>query len=188
MLRWRCTGRRTTIPPLSRPRLPSLLVASVLAALTCDDSRQNEPLAARVARAFCAYRFACCSPFEISAMTSDRFTNEADCVEFSTLAARHQLGTVEGAIAQGRITIDDARADVCLEALAGRACAADSLAQLGVPPSSLPDGAELLASCPDMLVGHVANNRACNFSEECLHGYPLRQRYLGPGQPGAGRG
>ena len=114
-----CTGRRTTMPPrFPDRRLPSLLAA--LAAAGRADLRRRPartmPLAARVARAFCAHRFACCSPFEISAMTSDRYNNEADCVEFATLAARQQLGTVEGAIAQGRITIDDARADACLKA------------------------------------------------------------------------
>ena len=119
------------MPRLSRPRHPSLLLAVALAALTCDDSRRNEPLAERVARAFCAHRFACCSPFEISAMTSDRFTNEAGCVEFATLAAHQQLGTVEGAIAEGRITIDDARADACLEALHAQTCGAEILAQPG---------------------------------------------------------
>jgi hypothetical protein len=171
------------MPRLSRPRPPSLLLAVLLAALTCDDSRRNEPLAARVARAFCAHRFACCSPFELSAMTSDRYTNEAECVEFATLAARQQLGTVEGAIAQGRITIDDARADACLEGLRAQVCGAEILAlQDFAPLSPLPNATELLASCPDMLVGHVANNRACNLSEECTSG----SRCLSgtPGNPG----
>ncbi len=122
-------------------------------------------------------------------MTSDRYTNEADCVEFATLAARQQLGTVEGAIAQGRITIDDARTDACLEAFARpQTCAADSLAQPEfVPLSPLPNVAELLASCPDMLVGHVANNRACNLSEECRPD-PAASAARAPGNPVPGAG
>ena len=133
------------MPPGFRPRLSSLLLAASLAALTCDDARRSDSLAEDLARAFCAHRFACCSPFEISAISTDRYKNEADCVEFATLAARQQLGTVEGAIAQGRITVDDARAEACFRAYRNQACAAAGNTFIGIFPqqqlSPLPDAA-----------------------------------------------
>ena len=94
------------MPPRFRPRPLSLLAAASFAVLGCDDAPREVPLAVKVAEAFCAHQFACCSPFEISTVTMDRYKTEADCLSFATLAARQQLGTVQGAIAQGRISVD----------------------------------------------------------------------------------
>ena len=49
-----------------------------------------------------------------------RYKTEADCVAFATLATRQQLGTIEGAIAQGRISVDPARAEACVTAYRDR--------------------------------------------------------------------
>ena len=159
------------MPPGIRPRLALLLLA--VAALTCDDSRRDDPLSARVAAAYCGHQFLCCSPFEITMITSDRYKTEADCVPFATLAARQQLGTVEGAIAQGRITVDAARADACLAAYRDQACGSGAQAKmLPIPQVVSPalNTAEVLGLCPDMLVGHVPDGRACNLSLECVRG------------------
>ena len=34
----------------------------------------------------------------------------------------------------------------------------------------LPNVAEVLAFCPDLLVGHVPMNKACNVAQECVRG------------------
>jgi hypothetical protein len=163
------------MPPGFRPRFALLLFAVPLAALTCDDARRDDPLSERVAAAYCAHQFDCCSPFEITLMSSDRYETEAECLPFATLAARQQLGTVEGAIAQGRITVDAARADACLAAYRDQRCgngAQTRMQPVPVPQAVSPalNAADVLTSCPDMLIGHVPDGRACNLSLECTRG------------------
>jgi hypothetical protein len=151
----------------------SLVALASFAAATCDDARRLVPLAEQVAEAFCAHQFACCSPFEISTMTSDRYTTEKECTTFAALAAHRQLGTVEGAVAQGRITIDPATAEACVKAYRDRGCRAPEQPSPLQPPefiSSVPDVTDVLAFCPDLLVGHVPNNAACNLAQECVRG------------------
>ena len=158
------------MPRLSRPRLPSLLLAALLAALTCDDSRRNEPLAAQVSRAFCAHRLTCCSPFELAAVTSAatpprRIASPTRPCRRASSSARRRRDR------SGPHQRRRARADACLKAFRDRSCSARDHSRGRISrPSPLPNVAELLASCPDMLVGHVPDNRACNLSEECLRG------------------
>jgi len=156
-----------------------LLLAGVAAfAVACDDAQSPFPLADEIAQAFCAYEFACCSPTEISLLTSDRYTTQDQCVGFAMLSARQQLGTVEGAISLKRITVDPTRAAACVAAYRDRNCnttppAPQGLGGLPQTPQgmgALPDVAAVLALCPDLLVGHVPNGSACNVSQECLRG------------------
>lgn len=158
------------MPPGNRPRLLVLLflIAGPAAVLTCDDARPVVPLADLIAQAFCAHQFTCCSPIELSALTSDRYTTEKDCVTFATLAAREQLGTVNGAIAQGRITVDPARADACVAAYRDQGCNMSFQNVSSVGP--LPDVGAVVALCPDLLAGHVPSGQACSISAECLPG------------------
>ena len=48
----------------------------------------------------------CCSPFELAAVTGGRYATEADCVAYATVSTRQQLGTIDGAIDLGRISVD----------------------------------------------------------------------------------
>lgn len=157
------------MPSGHRPR-PLLLLAGAAAAvaLACDDAQPAFPLADQIARAFCARQFVCCSPLEISLLTSDRYTTEQGCVGFATLSARDQLGTIEGAISQKRITVNPERAAECVAAYRDRNCNTSAQTQQGI--GGLPDVTDLLALCPDLLAGHVPNGGACNLSQECLHG------------------
>jgi len=157
--------------PRLRPRPLFLLAAAAAAGLACDDAQPAFPLADQIAQAFCAHQFDCCAPVEISLLTQDRYTTEAGCVAFATLSAREQLGTVEGAIAQGHITVDPRRAADCVAAYRNAGCNSNtSPQQMGQGLSALPDVGAVLALCPDLLVGHVATGRPCNISQECLHG------------------
>ena len=159
---------RPGAPPL--PKLPALLLvlAGAVAALTCDDGRRQPPLAEEIARAFCARQFSCCSPFEISAVSSDRYATETDCVAFATLSARQQLGGIDGALAQGRITLDSAKLDACMRAYREQRC--NTSTQNPQAISALPNVADVFALCPDLLAGHVPVDRACNLSQECAPG------------------
>src|SRR4051812_16455102 len=152
-------------PPSFRARTSLLLAALSVAVLNCDDAPREVQLAERVAEAFCAHQFDCCSPIEISTLASDRYATEKDCMSFAALAARQQLGTVQGAIAQRRISIDEAAADACVAAYRRRAC--NTSVQAPEALSAVPNVADVLASCPDMLVGHVPDDRACNLPQEC---------------------
>jgi len=145
-----------------------LLLTASFAALTCDDGAKSVPLAEQIASAFCAHQFSCCSPFEISMVTNDRYATEADCVAFATLSARQQLGAIEGAAAQGRITMDPAKVEACMNAYRAQRC--NGSVQTPVSLGALPNVGDFLARCPDLLVGHVPIDRACNFAQECARG------------------
>ena len=147
-----------------RPR-PLLLLAGAAAAiaLACDDAQPAFQLADQIAQAFCARQFVCCSPLEISLLASDRYTTEQGCVGFAMLSARDQLGTIEGAISQRHITVDPGRAAACVAAYRDRKCNTSAQATQGTQGiGGLPDVTELLALCPDLLVGHIPNGGACN--------------------------
>ncbi|HXU04624.1 MAG TPA: hypothetical protein VN903_26865 [Polyangia bacterium] len=156
------------------PRSFLLISVAVLTLQTCDDARPVVPLAEELATAFCTHQLSCCSPYELSLVTSDRYTTESECLPYATLAAREQLGAIEGALAQGRITVDPAALDECVKAIAGAACNVSGNVQLGayVPTnvSSVPDLGTALKYCPNLFVGHVANNQACNLTQECVAG------------------
>src|SRR5580765_103982 len=154
--------------PRYRPRPLFLLAAAAAAGLACDDAQPEFPLADQIAQAFCAHQFGCCAPVEISLLTQDRYTTEAGCVAFATLATRQQLGTVEGAIAQGHITVDPRRAAACVAAYRDAGCYSTPQ-QMVQGLSGLPDVSAVLAFCPDLLVGHVGTGRPWNVSQECLH-------------------
>jgi hypothetical protein len=154
---------------LFRPR-PLLLLAAATASfagLTCDDARPLVQLPEQMAAAFCAHQFACCSPFELSTITADRYTAEQDCIPFATISAREQLGAVDGSLVQGRITVDPAALDACVKAYRDSAC----ISGYGNPNiGPLPNVQLMLTYCPDLFVGHVPNNSPCNLPQECQRG------------------
>jgi len=160
------------------PRSLALLFAAALAAVTCDDGRRDVPLAEQFAKAFCAHQLSCCSPYELSLVTSDRYATEAECLPFATLAARQQLGAIEGAIAQGRISVDPVKLDACVAAYQARAC--NTSLQVPMPISAIPDLGIALTYCPDLFAGHVPTNAACNLTQECAAGSRCAG---GPAQP-----
>src|SRR5262245_20129117 len=165
------TRSEETMRPGFRPR-PLLLLAAATAsftALTCDDSRPIAPLADKVAEAFCAHQFQCCSPFELSTLTQDRYTTEGGCLPFATLAARDQLGAVQASLLQGRITVDAAALDACVKAYRESACT-PSTGYVYTPIGPTPNVLLILAYCPDVFVGHVPNNAACDLPQECQRG------------------
>ncbi len=145
-----------------------MLLAGLLAAVTCDDAPRGLDLAEELSRAFCAHQLNCCSPFELAAVTGGRYATEADCVAYATVSMRQQLGTIDGAIDLGRISVDPARAEACVKAFGERACNFSTSFPESVGP--LPNVAEMLAFCPDLLVGHVPMNKACNVTQECAQG------------------
>jgi hypothetical protein len=152
-----------------RPRFKlTLLLAGLVAALTCDDAPPGPDLAEELSRAFCAHQLNCCSPFELAAVTGGRYATEADCVAYATVSMRQQLGTIDGAIDLGRISVEPARADACVKAYRERSCNSSTVSPESIGP--LPNVAEILAFCPDLLVGHVPMNKACNVAEECVQG------------------
>ena len=165
-----------------RPLFLLAAATALFAGLTCDDAPPLVELPERMGEAFCAHQFACCSPFEISTLTSDRYTTEEECVPFATIAAREQLGTVDGSLLQGRITIDPAALDACVKAYRDSACASSGYAYQPLGP--LPNVLQMLSYCPDLFVGHVPNNSACDLPQECQRGSrcasgPSSNPYLG---------
>src|SRR5262249_48685426 len=64
--------------------------------------------------------------------------------------------------------IDPGRAAACLEAYRDRAC--NTFAQGAGAISPLPNAGDLFALCPDLLVGHVPDGKACNLVPECMRG------------------
>jgi hypothetical protein len=149
-------------------RSVALVLAAGMAGLTCDDAPPAAPLAEQLAKAFCAHQFNCCSPYEMALLTSGRYANQDQCVPFATLSARQQLGAVDGALATGRITVDDSRLDACMKAYAEQVCNTSTMYPSMV--NGAPDIATALASCPDLLVGHVPATHACSLSMECAKG------------------
>jgi hypothetical protein len=150
------------------PRSIAVLFAAALAAVTCDDARPVTPLAEQLAAAFCAHQLSCCSPFELSLVTSDRYATEEACLPFALLAAHQQLGAIEGAMAEGRITVDPDKLEACVASYRASAC--NTSRQSPLPVSALPDLGTALVACPDLFVGHVPNNQACGLSQECVAG------------------
>jgi hypothetical protein len=153
-----------------RLRFPSLIFtfAALLVGLTCDDGGRPVSLAEQIAQSFCAHRFKCCSPFEIATVTSERYRTEQECVAYATIAVRQQLATIEGAMDLGRISADPARTESCLRAYRERVCNLSTQTPETIGP--VPNAAEVLAFCPDMLVGRVPAGRACNVTQECAPG------------------
>ena len=84
------------------------------------------------------------------------------------MSTRQQLGTIDGAIDLGRISVDPARAEACVKAFSERSCNFSNVSPENIGP--LPNVAEILAFCPELLVGHVPMNKACNVSQECVRG------------------
>src|SRR4029079_10558189 len=88
---------------------------------------------------------------------------------------------VDGAVARGRITLDPARAAACMAAYKDRACRTSPQSPQAI--GALPDVAEVLALCPELLVGHVPDGAACDLAPECMAG----SRCVGAGAtPGTG--
>ena len=136
--------------------------------MTCDDGPRGLDLAEELSRAFCAHQLSCCSPFELATVTGGRYATEEECVGYATVSTRQQLGTIDGAIDLGRISVDPARAEACVKAFSERSCNVSNVSPENIGP--LPNVAEILAFCPDLLVGHVPMNKACYVSQECVRG------------------
>jgi len=167
------------------PRSLSLVLVTALAAQTCDDATPDVPLAEQLASAFCTHQLNCCSPYELSIVTSERYATEDECLPFATLAARQQLSALENSLAQGRMSVDPVALDKCMKAIGQGVCNASSLQQPIYMPtvSATPDLGIALADCPDLFVGHVPNNQPCNLTQECLAG---SRCVGGPPQPSYG--
>ena len=158
--------------PGFRPRPLFLLTAAAASftALTCDDSQPVvAPLADKVAAAFCAHQFRCCSPFELSTLTQDRYTTEDECIPFAKLAAREQLGAVQASLLEGRTTIDPAALDDCVNAYRDSTCTL-STGYVYTPIGPTPNVLTVLSYCPDLFVGHVPDDGACDLAQECQRG------------------
>ena len=171
------------------PRSLSLVFVIALATQTCDDATPVVPLAEELASAFCTHQLACCSPYELSIVTTERYATEDECLPFATLAARQQLGAIENALALGRLSVDPAALDKCLKAIGQGACNASSMQQIYLPSiSATPNMGLALTYCPDLFVGHVQYNEPCNLTQECVAGSrcvggPTQPNYNYPGLP-----
>jgi hypothetical protein len=163
------------------PRSLAFLLFAALAALTCDDAQPPVRLAEQLAQAFCTHQLSCCSPYELALVTSDRYKDQDECVRFATVSARQQLAAVDASLAQGRISVDPAGLEACLQANSQGACNVASA--YPTPVSPLPNLAIALAYCPKLFVGHVPYNQPCGLSIECAPG----SRCL-PGPPGVAYG
>jgi hypothetical protein len=143
----------------------------VAAAAGCGSSYNGaasaDALAAGFTEAFCTLQLRCCSALEISALGGRYATPEACMGSSVAREVELQLAIAGPSFERGRMTIDWRRASECLQKYAARACSSPRMVSPGIVTPSV---ADLLASCPGMLVGHVNAGERCDLEGECVAG------------------
>ncbi len=172
----------------------TLLLLAALAT-RCGDNGPNaglegaaevDQLAAGITQAFCAWQFRCCSTPELEILQGGRFDDEASCVQSGiSVSVKDQLLIVRTAVGEGLMTIDTAKAAACVETYRNRPCNPP----MGPNPdpymqpttATTPSVHELMAACPDIFTGMVADGNRCDMTAECAAG----SRCVGGGTGGA---
>jgi hypothetical protein len=167
---------------ITAPR--TLLLIGVLAT-GCEDNDPNAGLpgaaavdqfAVGITEAFCSWQFRCCSMPELEIVHGARFTNEATCVQSGVaVAVNDQLLFVRTAVGEGLMTFDSAKAADCLATYRNRPCnppTSTTADPYGMPNtmSPTPGVHELIAACPGLLVGRIADGNRCDMTAECAAG------------------
>jgi hypothetical protein len=123
----------------------------------------------------CSWEFRCCTDAEIKAQDGHKFSTQNDCVPYKQLALEDQLYIDKLAVQQGRIKLDDAKAQACLQQLMGQACNPKA----GVPnPNPNP---MMMDACANVFVGVTPLGQPCQFAGECVNGAHCVSDQLTPG-------
>jgi hypothetical protein len=149
-----------------------LLMVGLASITSCGSAAKNGQaaageLAAGFTEVFCTRQLRCCSAVEISVVGGNYRTLEG-CIE--SAVAREiqlQLAVAAPSFQNDRMTVDWRRARECLDKYAARACSPQEMPMLEIIQ---PRVADLLASCPGLLVGRVKVGERCDLEGECEPG------------------
>jgi hypothetical protein len=124
----------------------------------------------------CAWEFHCCTDPEIKTKTGGAYATQADCI------AHKQLGQLDGqyidrlAVRQGRIKLDDTKAQACLAQWMGMQCNPKPGTGMG-HPNPMPG----LDACANVFLGVTPSGQPCQFAGECVSGSHCVSDALTPG-------
>jgi hypothetical protein len=162
----------------------TLLLIGVLAT-RCGDNDPDAGLAgaadvdqfaASITEAFCSWQFRCCSMPELEVLQGGRFSNAAMCAQSGiAVAVKDQLLFVRTAVGEGLMAFDSAKAAACVAAYRDRACNPPGPSNtnpygMTTTISQTPNVHELIAACPGLLAGRVADGNRCDMTAECAAG------------------
>jgi hypothetical protein len=154
----------------------SFLALSCLAFYGCGSPSTGslDSFLTNMATQQCAWEFRCCTDAEIKTQDGRKFMTQADCVPYRQLALQDELYINRLAVKQGRLKVDDTKAQACLAALMAEQCNPKT-----GNPNPMP-GMNLEA-CANVFIGVTPVGSPCQFAGECVTGAHCVSDALTPG-------
>jgi hypothetical protein len=119
---------------------------------------------AQMAAQQCAWEFRCCTTAEIDKLDGRKFTDEAGCNPYRTLALEADLFLYRLAAREGRLKVDTTRSRACISQLQAKACNPKP----GMPAPMMDPMQE--DACLAVFVGTTPVGQACIYTNECEKG------------------
>ncbi|MDB4970048.1 MAG: hypothetical protein JWN44_5737 [Myxococcales bacterium] len=154
----------------------SLLILLGLAFSACgsDGTGAIDSFIEDVATEQCSWQFRCCTDAEIKVQDGHKFADQSSCVPYRRLALKDQLYMTRLAAHQGRLRLDGAKSQACLDMMKAQLCNA----RPGQPPA-MPSMS--MNACANVFSGSTAVGQQCQFAFECVDGARCVFNKLTPG-------
>ena len=157
-------------------RRTSLLICSLLLpACGSDGTAAIDSFIQDVATQQCAWEFRCCTDGEIKTQDGRKFADQNGCVPYRQLSLEDELYTSRLAARQGRLRIDDKKAQACIASMMTRVCNARPGQPAPMPAMSNVD------ACVSVFNGVTPVGQPCQFAGECVQGSRCVTDKLTPG-------
>jgi hypothetical protein len=123
----------------------------------------------------CAWEFRCCTDGEIKTAHGGKYATQADCVSYYELGEEDPQYIDRLAVRQGRLKVDNTKAQACLAAIMAEPCNPKStIPQQNPFPMDLP-------ACANVFDGVTPVGQPCQFVGECVAGAQCVSDQLTPG-------
>ena len=129
------------------------LVALAGCGASDDGTAKIDQFVQAVAAQECAWELRCCTDGEMLARDGRVFGDVTSCAPYRALTMAGQLYQARLAARQGRVRLDDAKAQACILSMEARPCS--TLAS---------------AACADVFDGTTAVGDTCSYAAECVDG------------------
>jgi len=141
-----------------------MMVTAAMAAGCGSNGADVERFLQASAKATCAWEYKCCTDREILLTDGTKYKNEEECYPYKYLALVDQLYLERLAAGEGRIRVDNTKADACLKQLEGKLCNP----MPGMPAPVVDPTA--IDPCTEVLIGATGIGGSCIYRDECVKG------------------
>jgi hypothetical protein len=129
---------------------------------------------ANMATQQCAWEFRCCTDAEIQTQDGHKFTTQDQCVPYRQLTLENELYVSRLAVSQGKLKLDDGKAQACLAQMMAQACNPKTGTTNPMPGMTMD-------ACANVFIGVTPVGSPCQFADECVTGARCVNDSLTPG-------